>query len=500
MVGWELTQAPPGRGSYVLASWLFLRFLGLIYFAAFASLATQIRGLVGSDGILPATRFLGGRPQRGLSRIYLLPTLCWYSTTDSFLLFLAWGGAVLAVLLVLGIAPMLMLLLLWIFYLSLFTVCRSFLGFQWDILLLEMGFLAIFLAPLEIIPHAPPVTAPPRVMLWLFWWLLFRLMFSSGIVKLRSGDATWRKLTALCFHYETQPLPTPIAWYAFQLPARFHKVATVIMLVIEIVVPCFMFGTPGDRYVVALLFIVLMVLIQLTGNYCFFNLQGIALSILLLDDRSLAPLIRLGLPALRLPLQATPASSVVNWISLFVGFIIVTLSLEAIARLLRAVVSWPNWLLRFFSWFAPFSLVNSYGLFSVMTTERPELIIEGSADGTEWKAYEFKWKPGDVNRRPRFSAPHQPRLDWQMWFAALGYYENSAWLERFLDKLLAGSRDVLCLLKTNPFPHQPPRYVRAIMYDYHFTDRPTRRETGAWWRRERRGAYSPILRNDLRSE
>jgi hypothetical protein len=170
------------------------------------------------------------------------------------------------------------------------------------------------------------------------------------------------------------------------------------------------------------------------------------------------------------------------------------------ARLFRANVSWPNWLLRFFTWLAPFNLVNSYGLFSVMTTERPEIIVEGSGDGVEWKAYEFRWKPGDVNRRPRFIAPHQPRLDWQMWFAALGYYQNNAWFERFLEKLLAGSRDVLSLLKTNPFPNQPPRFVRAFLYDYRFTDRAAHRTTGTWWRRERRGAYSPILTKDAQSE
>jgi hypothetical protein len=363
-----------------------------------------------------------------------------------------------------------------------------------------MGFLCIFLAPLEIIPHLLPVTAPPRIILWLLWWLLFRLMFSSGIIKLRSGDAAWRNLTALCFHYETQPLPTPLGWHAHQLPARFHRISTVIMLAIEIVVPCFIFGAPADRHVIAFLFFILMVLIQLTGNYCFFNLQGIALSILLLDDRFLAPAFRIAIPSLHLPLQVAPASSAVYWLSLLVAVVVITLSLEPMARLFRANVSWPNWLLRFFTWLAPFNLVNSYGLFSVMTTERPEIIVEGSGDGVEWKAYEFRWKPGDVNRRPRFIAPHQPRLDWQMWFAALGYYQNNAWFERFLEKLLAGSRDVLSLLKTNPFPNQPPRFVRAFLYDYRFTDRAAHRTTGTWWRRERRGAYSPILTKDAQSE
>src|SRR5258705_9417307 len=197
MAGWELTQQTAGRGTYILATWIFLRLLGLIYLVAFVSLAVQIKGLVGRDGILPAADFLGGRAHRGLRRFYRLPTLCWFNASDAFLLFLAWGGAALALLLIAGVVPALVLLLLGIFYLSLFTVCRSFLGYQWDILLLEMGFLAIFLTPLDILPHFPPATTPPRIILWLLWWLLFRLMFSSGVVKLRSGDTSWRNLTAL---------------------------------------------------------------------------------------------------------------------------------------------------------------------------------------------------------------------------------------------------------------------------------------------------------------
>ena len=491
MASWGLTEQSTGAPSYVLASWLFLRLLGVIYFAAFVSLVTQIRGLVGSNGILPATDFLQSRRTWGLRRLNRIPTLCWLNANDASLLFLSWSGAALSLLLIVGIAPMLVLILLWIFYLSLFVVGRIFLGYQWDILLLETGFLAVLAAPLEVWPHFPPVAEPPVIILWLLWWLLFRLMFSSGMVKLRSGDVTWRNLTALCHHYETQPLPTSLSWHAHQLPLRFHKMSAVVMFCIELFVPFLIFATPALRHVAALLFILLMVLIQATGNYCFFNLLGVALSILLLDDQVLQP--ALGFLFAQAELHSTPAPLILNWISVPVAVLLLIMSLPPVFRLFRLEINWPGPLQALFALLDPFHLVNSYGLFSVMTTERPEIIIEGSRDGVNWQAYEFKWKPGEVKRRPRFIAPHQPRLDWQMWFAALGYYPNNPWLRRFLMRLLEGSPPVLSLLRTNPFPHIPPRFVRAVFYDYRFTNRQQRAATGAWWRREARGLYSPIL-------
>src|ERR1051325_3794288 len=267
-----------GSPGYVLATWLFLRLLGLIYLSAFVSLAVQVRGLIGREGILPAAEFLSGRSHDGISRFWNLPTLCWLNASEAFLLVLGWGGALLALLLTLGFAPLLVLPLLWVSYLSLLNVSRLFLGYQWDILLLETGLLAIFLAPPDLQPDFPPTCAPSPVILGLCWWLLFRLMFSSGAVKLRSGDRTWRNLTALSYHYQTQPLPTPAAWYAHQLPVRFHKASAVLMFAIELLAPFLIVGPPALRHVAAASFIFLMVLIQLTGNYCFFNFLGIALS------------------------------------------------------------------------------------------------------------------------------------------------------------------------------------------------------------------------------
>lgn len=476
----------------MLSIWLFLRVLGLIYFAAFLSLAFQIKGLIGSRGILPAVEFIARRKRFGFGRFHHDPTLFWFNSSDTFLVALACLGVVFSALLVIGFAPFPLLIILWIFYLSLFTVCQIFLGYQWDVLLLETGFLAIFLAPLDLVPHFPPTSASPPIILWLLWWLLFRLMFSSGLVKLNSGDRVWRNLTALCIHYETQPLPTSLAWHAHQLPVRFHQVSTAVMFAIELGAPFLILGPPWAKNTAAVLFIVLMILIQLTGNYAFFNLLGIALSILLLDDRTLATVFRwFSIEAL--PLKGIPCPPFTDWIALVVALLILSLSVLPIVRLFQARVNWPGWLQSFFEFFEPFRFVNSYGLFSVMTIERPEIIVEGSDDANTRQAYEFKWKPGNVKRPPRFIAPHQPRLDWQMWFAALGFYHNHPWLHSFLIRLLEGSPSVLSLLETNPFPDKPPRYVRCIIYDYRFTNRAERRATQAYWKAERRGIYCPIV-------
>jgi hypothetical protein len=313
-------------------------------------------------------------------------------------------------------------------------------------------------------------------------------MFSSGVVKLRSGDRTWRMLTALCYHYQTQPLPTPLAWCLHQWPRLFHKISAALMLAIEVLVPWLILGPADFRRFAAFSFIALMLLIQLTGNYCFFNLLGIALSLLLLDDQLLRPLFELigvGLPA------QLPSASASGWMFFPVVVLIVALSVVPVFRLFRLEIDWPGKLAAVYDFLDRFRLVSSYGLFSVMTTERPEIIVEGSDNGSDWRRYRFKWKPDDPMAAPRFCAPHQPRLDWQLWFAALGYHANHPWFSRFLRRLLEGSPSVVALMKTNPFGEKPPRYIRSLLYDYRFSDRITRRRTAAWWVPEPRGVYAP---------
>jgi hypothetical protein len=240
------------------------------------------------------------------------------------------------------------------------------------------------------------------------------------------------------------------------------------------------------RPVAGIAFLILMALIAATGNYCFFNLITVALALLLFDDAVFAPLFPGGQGV------GNVSTSWPIWCVLPPALLIALLSFEQMSQMFGFEIKWPRPLNKRFQLLLPFRLVNSYGLFAHMTTSRPEIIIEGSDDGVVWEEYEFKWKPGDVRRAPRFVAPHQPRLDWQMWFAALGYYRDYPWFGNFLERLLEGSPDVLALLKTNPFPEKPPRFIRAVLYEYHFTNFAKRRVSGDWWERERRGLYCPV--------
>jgi hypothetical protein len=416
-------------------------------------------------------------------------------SSDAFLNFQCAAGTVLSVLLIFGLAPAPCLFLLWLIYLSLATIGRDFLSFQWDNLLLEAGFLAIFLAPLQLLPRPTREAPPSRLVVWLLRLLLFKLMFSSGCVKLLSGDPTWRNLTALMFHYQTQPLPTWPGWYAQQLPAWFQKFSCAAVFAIEIGAPCLIFAPRRIRFAGGALLAGLQLLILLTGNYTFFNWLTLALCLLLLDDFLLAKIIP---PKLRRWLPPGPQPSMVNhprrWPRPLL-IVVAAIVLAGSGFMLAATLGFQSPLLAPFGWvaeqLAPFRSVNNYGLFAVMTTQRNEIIVEGSNDGVNWLAYEFKYKPGDVNRRPAFVAPFQPRLDWQMWFAALGSAGQNPWFESFCQRLLQGSPDVLALLAKNPFPDHPPRFIRAEFYNYHFTSLAEKRATGAWWRREFIGEYLP---------
>lgn len=482
------------RPAYLLTRWLFLRMLGVIYLVAFVSLWTQIEGLAGSRGILPAEdtmsllRQQADQQQLGLQRFWLAPTLCWLNASDGFLNFLCGAGAALSLLLIAGLAPLPVLFLLWVIYLSLAIVLREFLSFQWDALLLETGFLAMLFAPGRAW-SAPARERPPSLLaLFLLRVLLFKLMFSAGVVKLSSGDPVWRNLTALTYHYETQPLPPWTAWYAHQLPDWFQVFCCAVMFGIELGVPFLFFAPRRLRLLACAATVLLQLLILLTGNYGFFNWLSIALCVLLLDDAVL----RRCLPRSRPP-RSEGSGRGRAWLLAPVAAVYVLLCAVQLVGSLRAPVQWPEPVAKLHSALAPFRTINGYGLFAVMTTSRNEIVVEGSNDGLEWRAYEFKHKPGEPMRRPGFVAPHQPRLDWQMWFAALGSYEHNPWFVHFCVRLLQGSPEVLALLAHNPFPDAPPRYIRAMLYDYRFTDRAARRADGTWWRRQLRGLYCPVL-------
>lgn len=476
--------------TYFFTRWLFLRALGIIYLIAFVSLGIQVLGLVGENGITPAQSFLKAVAERfGPERFWLLPTLCWLNAGDFFLQFLCGGGALLSIGLIIGFAEVPLLILLWMFYLSLATVCGEFLSFQWDILLLETGFLSIFFASLGVGPKSFRISPPSHWTLWLLRWLLFRLTFMSGAVKLTSGDPAWRSLTAMTYHYETQPLPTWIGWYAHQWPVWFQKISTVGMFVIELAVPFLIFAPRRLRMLGGAAMIGLQILILLTGNYCFFNLLTIALCLLLYDDSFWPKWLRhWSEPDLSRPLRRWP-----KWLLAPLAVLILIVSTMQLLGMSRWRIDWPRPLFALHRWVEPFHIVSGYGLFAVMTTSRSEIVVEGSKDAENWQEYEFKYKPGGLAVRPGFVQPHQPRLDWQMWFAALGSYHENPWFISFCIRLLQGSPEVLGLIKKNPFPDRPPRFVRALVYDYHFTDAAARREKGTWWRRELKGLYCPVI-------
>jgi len=482
------------KASHVLTRWIYLRLLGLVFLIAFLSLGIQTKGLIGEHGIQPASRLLEAMSSSlpASERFNRFPTLCWLSPGDDSVQLLWVGGAALSVLLILDVAPGPILLLLWAFYLSLSTVSGVFLNFQWDILLLETGFLSILFAPWKLLPGLHRDTEPSPVMRWLLRFLLFRLMFASGVVKLASGDPTWWNLSALTRHYETQPLPTWIGWYAHQLPATIQQASAAVMFFIELAVPFLIFLPRRPRLVAFTLFVAFQILIALTGNYCFFNLLTLVLAVLLLDDTQVA---RFFPPAMRAQSDSPRRKGFGRWlhapaVAALLG-VLLPLEIMALSRCARREIAWPESMRRIEMRVLPFRIVGSYGLFSVMTTTRNEIVVEGSNDGETWREYAFRWKPGDLDRRPGFVEPHQPRLDWQMWFAALGDIRSNLWFQNFLIRLLQGSKDVLDLLEKNPFPESPPRYVRAVLYEYHFTDRAQHRTDGTWWRREWKRLYCP---------
>ena len=503
--------------TYFLARWLFLRLLGLIFLIAFVSLWVQVHGLIGSQGILNVSDHLDvWRQQYGRAGFWYRPTLCWFNAGDTFLHIQCALGTILSLLLIAGIAPVAVLALLWMLYLSLVVIGEPFTSFQWDILLLETAFMAMFLAPNQLWPRPIRERPAPALGRWLLWWLLFKLMFLSGITKLLSGDPIWRDLSALSVHYETQPLPTWVGWYVHQLPAWVGLFSVFLMYVIEVGLPFLIFAPRRLRHAACAGLILLQVCIGVTGNYTFFNLLAVTLCVLLLDDHLLRRVVprRLSDPwQLNLPRQPRT-----NWFALGTMVLLLWISgltfVREMVHTARDEDHLPAWVMTLsrscdrvlLSWAKPYVLrytaplrtISGYGLFRVMTPQRLEIVIEGSDDGVHWVEYEFSWKPGDLKRRPGFVQPHQPRLDWQMWFAALNPRGNDYWLRGLLIRLLEGSPDVLELFETNPFPDAPPRYVRLVRYHYEFTDLKTKGQSGAWWRRQHFGYLTrPFSQSDL---
>ena len=471
---WGRTLKPE---RYDLVSALFLRGLGLIYFAAFVSLALQVRGLVGAQGILPLEDYLAAaRAGWGTDAYWRLPTLFWLNASDAALMIGALAGIGMSVLLALGIAQRLALLGLCILYLSFVYAGQMFLNYQWDVLLVEAGFLAIFL------------TGGSRIVVWLYRLLLFRFLFLAGLVKFASGDATWQQLAALDYHFFTQPLPSPLAFYAAQLPHWLLAAGIAAALVIELVAVALIFLPRRPRMLAAALVITFQIGIMLTGSYNWFNLLTVLLCLFLFDDKALRCVLPSGL-ATRISAQAPRPGQLATVLATIVALIVVPIGLNLVYSSLAGrnlPIAGPMT-----EALAPLLIVNPYGLFATTTTTRPVIVFEGSHDTQTWREYALPYLPGPVARAPTWSIPYQPRLDWQLWFAAYGSAAQHRWTERVLQRLLEGSPAVLALFADNPFSQRPPKYVRALLYDYRFADATSPGEQLAWWVRRLDGTFYP---------
>ncbi len=491
-----LAKLEPPESTYRLTRFLFLRMLGFTFVVAFLSLVTQLGPLIGREGLLPADKYLQHLREvlKDPASLWIhLPTLFWFNSSDPFLYAMAYLGLGLSLLLFLGLANGILLTLLWILYMSFVHVGQIFYGYGWEIMLLEACFLAIFLVPL-LDPRPFPPDQPPKTILWFYRWMAFRVMVGAGLIKLR-GDPCWRDLTCLYHHFETQPIPNPISWYLHQLPPVILKLGVLWNHVTELIVPFFILGPRRLRVIGGWLLIGFQVFLIVSGNLSFLNWLTIAVFIPLFDDEALRAL----LPK-RLTLWATPSAQQSKPVSMArriaIGSVTAVLLILSIQPILNMIS--PYQIMN--TSFDPLHLVNTYGAFGSVGKTRYEVVLQGTQEAslgqdTSWKEYEFWAKPGDVRRRPPFIAPYQPRLDWQIWFAAMSTIEREPWLAHLIYKLLKNDPGALSLLANNPFPDRPPTYIRAEFYEYQFTgfgDPP-----GIWWNRRRVGTYlQPVSLDD----
>jgi lipase maturation factor 1 len=493
-----LRRAAPAPAELRLTRWLYLRLLGVTALCAFLSMWVQMDGLFLSGGIAPAADFMDAVRAHAdaegwgaLRRFVELPTLAWLSAGDGMLTLLVAIGAVAALLLIADVAPGPMIGVLWLTYLSLVRVGDIFFGYQWDALLIEALFASLFLAPWRLRPRLCGDGPPPAAGVWLVRLLLFKLMFLSGAVKLLASDHTWTNFEALDVHFFTQPLPTWTAYYAHHAPHWLHVVMLLGMFAVELVMPFFVFAPRRLRIAFGAGTMLLMLAIGATGNYGFFNLLTFAIAMMCLDDRTIRRLVPARLRGRTPDPEASPAPAMLPWarralwsaaaVLLVIGALAANQRLRRGSELGRSILAHT----------APFESANAYGLFQDMTLERPEIILEGSRDGEHWEAYEFRWKPGDLSRRPAFTGPHMPRLDWQMWFAAIYGCRASEWFIGLEARLLEGRPEVRALLARDPFGSTPPRYLRSTLYEYRFTEPG---EEGWWTRTAIRRFCPPVQR------
>jgi hypothetical protein len=463
---------------------VFLRALGLIFFSAFYSLAFQIYGLVGERGILPARDYLiqVTNALGALEKFWYAPTVFWIGAGDVALRIVVGAGLIASVLLVLNLRPRFMLGLCTLLFLSCISVLQDFSSYQSDGMLLEAGFLSLFLAPKGNFPGLGANDPPSRISRFMLEWEWFRIYFESGVGKLASGDPHWRNLTAMDDYYQNGPLPSWMGWYVQQVPHWYHAATGVFTLLVELVLVWFVFGNRRLRIVCFFVVTALQIGIIATANYAFLNYLVLALGFLLLDDRFFA---QVGLPFVA---SVERANSLRTLIRKRVEAGVLSFALFATVV---AFFGAPSLLALPARILDPFRIANAYGLFAVMTEARYEIEFQGSNDGHTWLVYPFRYKPQNVREHPGFFAPYQPRFDWNLWFASLGPWDASTWIIAAEQRLIEGSTSVLSLFRSDPFRGKPPKMVRTVVWQYWFTDVDTKRKTGEWWRRKGVGPFAP---------
>ena len=513
VINWFLGARPAtaDQPGHLWPRWIFLRGLGLIYFSAFYSLYFQIKGLIGPNGILPAVDYLQlvTASLHG-KRFWFAPSLLWLGAGNHALMALCWGGLIAAALVVLNLWPRVSLALCFVFFLSFVSVAQDFSSYQSDGMLLEAGFIALFFAPRGLRPGLGSANPPSRASLFLLQWEWFRIYFESGVGKLASGDVSWRTLRAMDDYYQNGPLPTWIGWYVQHLPHWFHAAATAYTLLTETLIVWMLFLPRRWRIVCACIVTPFEISIILTANYTFLNYLVLLLGILLLDDRTMEWLLprRVQLFITRGQVNVTvdaasdqtgpsfewrkiKSAAGMLMSAVCLGLIFYSATAQLLFKLAPSLPI-PEAPVR---WLDPFRIANRYGLFEVMTHERYEIEFQGSNDGKNWIAYPFRYKPQAINRAPGIYAPYQPRFEWNLWFASLGSWREYRFVVWTEERLLKNDPDVLALFTENPFA-EAPKQVRAVIYQYWFTDLKTKHATGNWWRREVLGDYAPGLKRE----
>jgi lipase maturation factor 1 len=512
-VKWLLgPETASGKGpAHLWPRWIFLRALGIFYFSAFYSLLFQIKGLIGPNGILPAGDYLQAvSAAMHAWRLWFAPTLFWFGSSDRALMLVCWVGAIASLLLVANVWPRVALAVSFVCFLSFVCSSQDFSSYQSDGMLLEAGFIGLFFAPPGLWPGLARANAPSRASLFMLRWEWFCIYFGSGEGKMAGGDLSWRNLTAMDDYYQNGPLPTWIGWYVQHFPHWFHAATSFLTLAIELVLVWMVFLPRRFRIACFCIVTPFEIAIILTANYTFLNYLVLALGFLLLDDRVIEWILPARLRSL-VNRPTAPASTVASppvgsraqWrkrlapvrmaiAGICLGLIVYSTGVQLIWRVFPRVPlpEQPVTML------APFRIAERYGLFESMTHARYEIEFQGSSDGINWTPYPFRYKPQDVRWPPGIYAPYQPRFEWNLWFASLGTWRQYRFVLFAEERILTSEPDVLALFASNPFANAPPKQVRAVIYQYWFTDAATKRTQGTWWRRELLGNYAPALERE----